>query len=165
MRCLLTTLPRVPLSAEALALVQQQPPGSPGTAAAAAHTAAALAELAAAFQLLATLCGRDPQTAMELLHVEVPTGALEGGQRGPDLLTLACQAAAMLAQLADPPTAVIGAPQGSQRGWRPAARCAWTTRPLCFACPSFCAGPQPDDRLTWNLPALLTPAPDLQLTA
>ncbi|KAL4443613.1 hypothetical protein ABPG75_011350 [Micractinium tetrahymenae] len=94
--------------AEALALIQQAPPGSaaPGSAAA-AHTAAALEELSCALQLLAAFCSRDPQTALELLHVELPAGGLEGGQRGPDLLSMACQAVAVLAAVPDPPTAAI----------------------------------------------------------
>ncbi|PSC72509.1 exostosin-like glycosyltransferase isoform B [Micractinium conductrix] len=95
---------------EALAAVQQQAASAVApSSAAAAHAAAALAELGAAVQLLAAVCSRDPQTALELLHVELPAGpAAEGGQRGPDLLYLACQAVAVLVQLPEPPTAIIG---------------------------------------------------------
>lgn len=98
-----------PPVAEALALIQQAPPGgaTPGSAVA-AHAAAALQELSCALQLLAAFCSRDPQTALDLLHVELPAGGLEGGQRGPDLLSMACQAVAVLAALPDPPTAAIG---------------------------------------------------------
>jgi hypothetical protein len=79
--------------------------------------------MAAAFQLLASFCINDPHTAMQLLHVEVPTGHLESGQRGPDLLSLACQAAAVLAQLPEPHTAVIGAPCWQQNFPTSAACC------------------------------------------
>lgn len=65
-------------------------------------------------QLLAAFCSRDPQTALDLLHVELPAGALDGGQRGPDLLSMACQAVAVLAALPDPPTAAIG--EATRRG-------------------------------------------------
>lgn len=95
--------------AEALALVASGGGlGSVGGASS-ARVAAAQAELAAGLGLLAAFCSRDPQTALELLHVELPTasGALEGGQRGPDLLSLACQAAAVLAGLPEPPAAAI----------------------------------------------------------
>lgn len=101
--------------AEALALVQAPPPGAP---AGAARVAAALADLGAGLHLLATFCTRDPQTALEMLHVELPTaGALEGAQRGPDLLSLACQAVAVLAALPEPPAAIIGAWLDNWRGW------------------------------------------------
>ncbi|KAI3428139.1 hypothetical protein D9Q98_006522 [Chlorella vulgaris] len=93
---------------DALVVVRHHVPGSPSApSGAGSHVAAALAEMAAAFQLLASFCINDPHTAMQLLHVEVPTGHLESGQRGPDLLSLACQAAAVLAQLPEPHTAVI----------------------------------------------------------
>lgn len=100
--------------AEALALVASSGglAGAAGTAGGqlASRVAAAQGELATGLQLLATFCSRDPQTALELLHVELPTasGVLEGGQRGPDLLSLACQAAATLAHLPDPPAGAIG---------------------------------------------------------
>ena len=92
--------------AEALAFIQHQPAGAPpGTA----RIAAALAELAASLQLLAAFCTCDPHTGLELLHVELPAGGSpEAGQRGPDLLSLACQTVAVLAQLPEPPTAIIG---------------------------------------------------------
>lgn len=95
--------------AEALALVQHTPASGaePGNAVA-AHAAAALQELCHALQLLAAFCCRDPQTALELLHVELPAGGLEAGHRGPDLLSMACQAVAVLAVLPEPPTAAIG---------------------------------------------------------
>lgn len=97
-----------PPSAEALALVQAPPAGTP---AGAARLAAELEELSAGLRLLATFCSRDPQTALELLHVELPTSSAAEGLRGPDLLTLAVQAVAVLAAQPEPPTAVIG-------GWR-----------------------------------------------
>ena len=92
--------------AEALAFIQHQPGGAPaGTA----RAAAAQAELAASLQLLAAFCTRDPHTGLELLHVELPAGGSpEAGQRGPDLLSLACQTIAVLAQLPEPPTVIIG---------------------------------------------------------
>ena len=93
--------------AEALALVSAGALGA-GAGGSDARLAAAAEELAAGLGLLAAFCSRDPQTALELLHVELPTsGALEGGQRGPDLLSLACQAAAVLAGLPEPPAAAI----------------------------------------------------------
>jgi hypothetical protein len=107
-------MPPPPDLAEALALVQKCPPGSPAPPPDAAHAAAALDELAAALGLLAACCVGDPQTALQLLHVEVPVGGAEGGQRGPDLLSLACRAAAVLAQLAQPPTGAIGEPAGAR---------------------------------------------------
>ncbi|PRW56624.1 Nucleoporin NUP188 like isoform B [Chlorella sorokiniana] len=91
--------------AEALALVQAPPTGTP---AGAARLAAELEELSTGLRLLATFCSKDPQTALELLHVELPTSSAAEGLRGPDLLTLAVQAVAVLAAQPDPPTAVIG---------------------------------------------------------
>ena len=81
---------------------------APGSAAGAARVAAALDELGAGLRLLATLCSRDPQTALDLLHVELPTNGSAEGQRGPDLLSLAVQAVAVLAAQPQPPAAVIG---------------------------------------------------------
>lgn len=91
--------------AEALALVQAPPAGTP---AGAARLAAELEELSAGLRLLATFCSKDPQTALELLHVELPTSGSAEGLRGPDLLTLAVQAVAVLSAQPEPPTAVIG---------------------------------------------------------
>lgn len=96
-----------PVYAEALALVQAPPAGTPSGA---ARLAAELDELSAGLRLLATFCSRDPQTALELLHVELPTSSAAEGLRGPDLLTLAVQAVAVLAAQPEPPTAVIGEP-------------------------------------------------------
>lgn len=97
--------PLLACGAEALALVQAPPAGTP---AGAARLAAELEELSAGLRLLATFCSKDPQTALELLHVELPTSSSAEGQRGPDLLTLAVQAVAVLAALPEPPAAVIG---------------------------------------------------------
>lgn len=86
-------------------MVQKCPPGPPPPG-----PAAAVDELAAALRLLSACCMGNPQMAVDLLHVEVPVGAAEGGQRGPDLLSLACHAAAVLARLPKPPTDAIGEP-------------------------------------------------------
>lgn len=101
-----------PVCAEALALVQAPPAGTPSSS---ARLAAELEELSAGLRLLATFCSRDPQTALELLHVELPTSSAAEGLRGPDLLTLAVQAVAVLAAQPEPPTAVIGEPHAHGR--------------------------------------------------
>ena len=88
---------------------------------------AALEELSAGLALLKALCERDPATAMELLHVEVPVVGFDDGTtsnayqqhyrdgamaspstRGPDILSLALQAVKTLVSLPHPPTDTIG---------------------------------------------------------
>ena len=136
--------------AEALAFIQHQPAGAPaGTA----RTAAALAELAASLQLLAAFCTRDPHTGLELLHVELPAGdSPEAGQRGPDLLSLACQTVAVLAQLPEPPTAIIG-------GWVGAG----LSLPVCLqnVCRATSAALEPLPRHVIHLSPFCQPLPQL----
>jgi nuclear pore complex protein Nup188 len=88
---------------------------------------AALEELSAGLALLKAVCERDPATAMELLHVEVPVVGLDDGPtsngyqqqfrdgampspstRGPDILSLALQAVKTLVSLPHPPIDTIG---------------------------------------------------------
>lgn len=70
----------------------------------------ALCELSAALRLLCAICTHDPQTALDLLHVEVPAGdaSLADGGGGPDMLTLACHAVTVLCQVEEPPMEAIG---------------------------------------------------------
>ena len=75
--------------------------------------AGAARELGAALGLLATLCSRDPPSALELLHLELPTAELERGQRAPDLLTVVLQAMEVLSHLADPLIDAIGERAGN----------------------------------------------------
>lgn len=97
--------------------------------------AGALAELAAALRLLAAISSRDPPTALELLHVEVPLAEGAGGDvaggGGPDMLTLACHALTVLCQLAEPPTEAIG---GQMHG----AKHLFLARPADLTAPVGC---------------------------